>query len=148
MEWNGNTELFHSCSHSRLLYDLGRCFSHLGRQTWVYSWEKTHGCSLTNTIKGRAEKSLTCAGFLDWHAAVGRALPKELLTEGWLKASIRWASMGSALSCASGEQGVTHSGHAPDSALTLRASAQGTQREFSGGKFGQWVVSFSHSRGG
>lgn len=40
MEWNGNTELFHSCSHSRLLYDLGRCFSHLGRQTWVYSWEK------------------------------------------------------------------------------------------------------------
>lgn len=55
--------------------------------------------------------------------------------------------MESALSCANGEQSATHSGHAPDMALTSRASAQETQREFSGGQSGHCVISLNHSRG-
>lgn len=109
---------------------------------------KPVGCSLKSTSKGRAGQSLTCAVLvLVWHAVMGRALPKESLTEGWLKPGIRSASMEPALSCANGEQSATHSGHAPDTALTSRASAQETQREFSGGQSGHCVISLNHSRG-
>jgi len=45
------------------------------------------------------------------------------------------------------DKGVTHSGHAPDTSLLSRASAQETQREFSDGQSDHCVISLNHSRG-
>lgn len=42
---------------------------------------------------------------------------------------------------------VTHSGHAPDTSLISRASAQETQREFSNGQSDHCMICLNHPRG-
>lgn len=65
MKQQHRTRVFHSFSHSRLLWLMERWFSHSGRQSCEYSWEKTTWLFI-NKDKQRQSRiilNLCCAGF-------------------------------------------------------------------------------------